>query len=221
MKRKREELPIPCDYDLSAFETTEDIAEQLVQFEEANPSVGVYIFEWHEHRSGGELQTAFPHLVRTPSKLCKDEVLLLLYQEHFMLITNYQALMGEQGRRGVGRGQRKKERKYCHRCSWSTCLQGAKGKEALQEHLEECDPWALERPEVCRGISLPARKNGLAPTIRFTKHIAKVDVPCYVVFDMECYSLGYSQRGGPELRLRGRRERRLRRPQRVPATSSS
>ena len=40
-KRKREEVPIPCDYDLSAFETTEDIAEQLVKFEEANPYVGV------------------------------------------------------------------------------------------------------------------------------------------------------------------------------------
>ena len=69
---------MPCDYDLSAFETTEDIAEQLVKFEDANPTVGVYIFEWHEHRTGGDLQTAFPHLVRTPSKLCKDEVLLLL-----------------------------------------------------------------------------------------------------------------------------------------------
>ena len=37
MKRKREELPIPCDSDLSAFDTTEDIAEQLVTFEEVNP----------------------------------------------------------------------------------------------------------------------------------------------------------------------------------------
>jgi hypothetical protein len=37
------------------------------------------------------------------------------------------------------------------------------------------------------------RKNGIAPTdpVR-EERIAKVDVPCYVVFDMESYSLGYS-----------------------------
>jgi hypothetical protein len=74
---------------------------------------------------------------------------------------------------------------------------------------------------VCRGISLPERKNGLAPTIRFTKHIAKVDVPCYVVFDMECYSLGYSNAAVLSFAYAAVGSDVYAVPRGVPATSSS
>ena len=42
---------------------------------------------------------------------------------------------------------------------------------------------------------LPERTDdGIAPTIKFRKYEALHDVPCYVVFDMENYSQGYSNK---------------------------
>ena len=154
--------------------------------------VGIYIYEWIEHNQNGKLNATFAHLVQMPVHKRENEVQLLLYKKHFCLIKNFRALMGEQGVH-KGKKQNAHTRKYCHRCSWHTKIRGAAGDKALQEHLAGCNPWEEQQPPR-REVFLPERTDGIAPTIKFRKYEAMHDVPCYVVFDMENYSQGYSNK---------------------------
>ena len=77
--------------------------------------------------------------------------------------------------------------KYCHRCGSRYNTQ-----KLLDEHLQSCDPWALDRPCKTRKTYLPEVRNGRPPTVHFKQHHQIFDVPLYVVADCETYREGNS-----------------------------
>ena len=65
---------------------------------------------------------------------------------------------------------------YCHRCEWHYKNDRA-GKQRYEDHIAECDPWKLERPEARREVYLPERGPSGLPSISFRQYHALVDVP--------------------------------------------
>ena len=181
-----------CGLDMRMFGGDVPKEQQLTAFEAANPQYGVYVFEWTRKTYQGELVTAYACPTRVPDKRCEHEVILVLWQNHYVLVTNFHSLMTPHYNTSTRAKHKKKSKvtyKYCHRCSWHR-RNDRDGEAKLQEHLESCNPYEIITAEAERKVTLPVPRDGIPPTIQFSTHKALFDVPCAVVFDMEMYRFG-------------------------------
>jgi hypothetical protein len=183
-------VPIECGLDLSMFDDGNDIDAQIAAFEEQN-DFGVYIYEWKQHFHNGTLVCAHPLVLREPNRLHAQEVVLLLWKKHYVLVTNFHSFMGGKTETTLKTAKGSTSQLFCHRCGLSFRSDRG-GKQKFEDHVASCDPWKLERPEARRETYLPVRGPSGPPAITFQQHHALVDVPCFVCFDMECYRNGDS-----------------------------
>jgi hypothetical protein len=134
--------------------------EDLEPFEEHN-NVGVYVYEWHENHAA---------LVRRPSTVrSRDaEVVLLLHDDHWVLVTKHRAFL-------AGPGQIKQH--VCYRCGtvfWHSDV-------VLNKHLDAgmCLEDVTHQPLDYR---LPEEKHS---TLRFQKYEHQLSHPIVAYCDFE------------------------------------
>ena len=134
--------------------------EDLKPFEDRN-NVGVYVYEWHDNHAA---------LVRRPTvvRSREDEVVLLLHEDHWVLVTKTRTFL-------AGPGQ--KRQRVCYRCggvSWHT-------DEHLDKHLDagKCLEDVTHQP---LGYRLPSEK---ASALRFQKFEHQLAHPIVAYCDFE------------------------------------
>ena len=163
------------------------LADRLQEFEQKN-DVGIYVYSWEEKDYGHGAIMCRARLCRTPTRLHKLECIVLQHRNHFVWVKNYQALMSCHGTSDVKTTRDGIAIKHCHRCGSRYRTQ-----KLLDKHLETCDPWNLDAPDLKRKTYLPQpAPDGRAPTIHFKHSYQRHMVPLYVVADCETYREGDS-----------------------------
>jgi len=181
-----------CGIDFSSLpidrgSTTDDI-EQL---EKDNENLAIYVFTWvvctGEHKTQG-----FPVLYRLPppGRMTRSmEIVLLHHKDHWFLVTNFQALMGQQGNEIQAYGCTN-TRQTCHRC-----LQNCDGFVNLEKHMQKCR--GLHADVVECPARLPSLDNPKDKCVsKFTAHKKTLALNVVGVYDFETYKTAVDLRMG-------------------------
>ncbi len=160
---------VECDLDFTKLRYPVGISD-LEPFEELN-DVGIYVFEW---RGSHAVPVRRPPLVRARSR----EVVLLLHNEHWFLVTNVRSFLA---------GPNQRDQHFCYRCQ-KVFWRGQGCEANLDKHLEKISPNScLEAPpNVLKEYRLPSP--GRNDTLAFTKFEHQLMHPLVLYADFETYT---------------------------------
>jgi hypothetical protein len=148
--------------------------EDIGKFEEAN-NIGVYVFGWTVRNGRGGFATP----IRRPESPYKEEVQLVLYNGHYLLVTRFPPLMSMQH---INDNHHHHAHHLCHRCTTARFKTAKK----LQDHLDKAECLMDEPPQP--KARLPEPFEGEKVVIeKFRKHELRFDVPIVVYADFETY----------------------------------
>jgi len=151
-------------------------------FEQKNPSVGVFVYTFVETQVENTFHADLVQLRRPERKAYAHEVKLLLHEDHYCLITSWQAL--NRFRNDGIVDDRRSSGNTRYRCHW--CMHQCSSAESLQAHLAK---GVCSDGEVFN-YSLPkdTDKNGHKSCIRY--HVGKevVKHPLVIYADLEVFS---------------------------------
>ena len=128
---------IDCSLNLTSLPTNRGSKiEDLEQLELLNPGLGIYVYFWHK-ATVDDISQNFQVLARAPPDplKVKEEVFLLLHNQHWCLITNFQRFASQQNFTiSQFAGTSHNAAHNCHRC-----LQNFRTDHNLQKHLKSCN----------------------------------------------------------------------------------
>ena len=174
--------------------------DEIAAFEEDN-DLGIYIWVWFAGNIDTGTKTGAKRAreerlvswspVRTPSKTRPEEreIQLLLYENHYILITNFQWLTNEE-RNAVNTSRH--GTCLCYRgCGERFDARRQKIKGNYQNHLQGNCMQLMNMPS--KRASLPEEKDAI---LKFKAHAKRQEVPCVAYFDFETAMVPKDERRG-------------------------
>jgi hypothetical protein len=164
---------VPCGLDFSMLDPEQpvDSVTDIDAFEEAN-EISVYVFAWTKAKGGFYIPTS----IRKPTEVYKTEVNLLLYGQHYCLITDLDRLMNTTQDDVMNEGHSKK---WCNRC-----FAKFRTSEELEAHKNRCKTDGYFETQK---VSLPKPIDGNPPIKCFNRPETAIFHPCVVYADFETY----------------------------------
>jgi DNA polymerase type B, organellar and viral len=171
-----------CSLDLTmlSFEREAKLMD-LDAVEQGNPGLGIYVYKWHTAKVKS-LEQDFVVLARQPPKPLKVtfEVLLLLHDRHFCLITGWNRFASQRNFTIKPGGNTHNAAKICHRCFESFRLDAE-----LEKHLSKCKGQFEEPPPLPRLPSTQIKHD--KTRVYFTNHKSAFFHPIVVYADIETF----------------------------------
>ena len=163
--------------------------QELTPFEEKN-QVGVYVYTWCQEGDEG-----YARLIRAPERPFDEEVQMLLYKGHYLLVTRFAALMRLAGPHAA--------RSFmCHRCLYTT-----EDERTMAEHLAKRDPCCTDlhsvRYSMGKQPNTAILPKGEQAILRFKNHHLRHDQPIMIYADFECYQRAGDVPRGSQTTVKG------------------
>jgi len=153
--------------------------ELISTFEKLNHhNFGIYVYEWRSIVVD-DVETEWPMRLRAPQRPCDDEILLLLYDGHYVYIKNLQRLASRQ-RQHVRHGHHHSACFKCYRCG-----NGHDNEENLRAHLDKKKCLRHDKEVASEWVLPELLEDGTAPVKKFLKHNHRFFHPCVVYADKE------------------------------------
>lgn len=146
----------------------------LKEFEDRN-DVGIYCFEWHGSHA---VPVRRPAIARAPVR----EVVLLLHQDHWFLVTKPRSFL-------AGSDDKSAHQHFCYRCGkvfWSGGKVRRRGEESLSKHLEAVSPNSCM--EANDGVLKHYRLPEEATSLKFVNYGQQVKHPIVIYADFETFT---------------------------------